>query len=301
MTHNITNAPKTASALMSTTEALQDGPASFAELIRLMRCAADALEAAADTLPAEVAATPLPIQNKARTTGRYLFTDWPRVLPRGTQPESSKLFDAPAYRDVYRRGPGVEVYVGAGAGYKRISRNLCLPFYKVGMTEQGGLVSRFKQHKAERYGSFWCQDGLYKEDPDFSDQFPGLIQTFMRLSPHSPVRPTRNSIVVSLPDTLTPLDFEMRLRQALAPCAVHEFLAADPGLRHCRLLNIDPSIGLRMTGYGFGDVRRMTPADEIYTIRPMIDGDALLVVCEEIVLRHIGLLTSAEARLEGGK
>ena len=144
-------------------------------------------------------------------------------------------------------------------------------------------------HKTAKYGSFWCDNGSYVEDLDFADQFPSFVRTEMKLSPKSPVRATRNSIVVTLPQGMSQLEFETEFRHDIAHCAVHRFLQSDDGLRHTRLINVDPQVGLRMTAYGFGAGRRMSPADEIYTIRPNRDGDAMLTVVERIILRRLGL------------
>ena len=262
------------------------------QMCALMRQALDAFEATLNTHPALSAAMPLPPQDRARNTRRYLHTDWPRAIARNAAAEASDVFDTPAYRDVYRPGDSIEIYVGAGEGYKRLSRLLCLPTYKIGTTGRGQIPARFRQHKAERYASFWWDGTRYVEDQDFDDQFPGMITTTLRLSTASPVRATRNSIVVTMPESMTALAFEKALRKSLAHCAVHAFVASEEGLRHCAMLNVDPSLGVRMTGYRFGDARRMSPADEIYTLRPMIDGDALLAIAERIVLEQMGLVSS---------
>jgi len=267
-----------------------DAPISMSEVCRLMRRAADALEAVMAAMPARMAATVLPITHPARTTRQYVHTDWPRPLPRDEEPSASVLFDTQAFKERYQPGCAVEIYFGAGEGYKRVSRTLCMPFYKIGITTLYGLKERFRKHKAEKHASFWCDNGQYVEDLDFQDQFPSYIKTEMQLSPNSPVRATRNSIVVTLPLDMSQLDFEGELRKALAHCAVHKFMESDDGLRHCRLINVDPQIGIRMTGYGFGEGHRMSPADEIYTIRPHRDGDALLTIAERIILRHLKLI-----------
>ena len=267
-----------------------DAPIMMEEVCRLMRRAADALEAVMAALPAPMAATVLPITHPARTTWQYVHTDWPRPLPRGEEPSASAVFDSQKFKDRYHPGCAVEVYVGAGEGYKRVSRTLCMPFYKIGLTALYGLKERFRKHKAEKHGSFWCNNGKYVEDLDFQDQFPSYIKTEMRLSPNSPVRATRNSIIVTLPLGMSQLQFESKLRDALKHCAVHKFMESDDGLRHCRLINVDPQVGIRMTGYGFGAGHRMSPADEIYTIRPHRDGDALLTIAERIILRHLKLI-----------
>ncbi|MFO1114305.1 MAG: hypothetical protein U1E28_01355 [Beijerinckiaceae bacterium] len=267
-----------------------DAPIMMDEVCRLMRRAADALEAVMAAIPAPMAATVLPLAHPARTTRQYTHTDWPRPLPRDEEPSASDLFDSAEFNERYQPGFGVEIYFGAGEGYKRVSQTLCLPFYKVGTTALYGLKERFRQHKAEKHGSFWCDNGVYVEDKDFQDQFPSYIRTELQLSSNSPVRATRNSIVVVLPLGMSQLEFEYELQRALAHCAVHRFLQSDDGLRHCRLINVDPQVGIRMTGYGFGAGRRMSPADEIYTIRPHRDGDAMLTIAERIILRHLKLI-----------
>lgn len=200
------------------------------------------------------------------------------------------MFDSQEFKEVYQPGEIVEIYFGAGEGYKRVSRTLCIPYYKIGLTALYGITDRFRTHKADRHTSFWCDGGRYVEDLDFADQFPSFIRTEMSLSLASPVRATRNSIVVTLPHGMSQLDFEQDLREAIEHCAVHRFLQTDDGLRHCRLINVDPQVGLRMTAYGHGAGRRMSPADEIYTIRPSRDGDAMLAIAERIILRRLGLL-----------
>lgn len=267
-----------------------DAPVAMSEICTLLRRAADALEAVMAAMPAPMAATVLPIAHPARTMRQYVHTDWPRPLPRNEEPSPSDVFDSQTFKDRYQPGRAVEIYFGAGEGYKRVSKTLCLPFYKIGITGLYGLKERFRKHKAEKSGSFWCDNGKYVEDADFQDQFPSYIHSEMRLSPNSPVRATRNSIVVTLPVGMSQLDFERALRAAIAHCAVHTFLQSDDGLRHCRVINVDPQVGIRMTAYGFGAGRRMSPADEIYMIRPNRDGDAMLTIVERVLLRHLKLI-----------
>lgn len=289
-TENANSASSVIETKVSDTTSSLDAPATMGEVCRLMRRAADALEAAMTAIPAPLAPQPLPLAHPARTTRQYMHTDWPRPLPRGEEPAASTLFDSAEFRERYRPGDMVEIYFSAGEGYRRVSRTLCLPFYKIGITGPFGLKMRFQAHKAERYASFWCDGGKYVEDVDFGDQFPSLIQTELTLSAASPVRATRNSIVTTLPQGMSQLEFETDLRAAIEHCAVHKFLQSDDGLRHCRLLNVDPQVGIRMTAYGHGAGRRMSPADEIYTIRPYRDGDAMLTIVERIILRRLGLL-----------
>ena len=229
------------------------------ELATLLRRSASAIEAIAGTFPAPRLPMPLPVQDRARTTRRYAHTDHPRLLPRGTEPMASKVVDTPAFREAFRPGDQVEVYAGGGEGYRRVSRNLCVPYYKIGVTGRWRVAERFRQHKRTRYGSFWWHDGRYVEDGDFADQFPSLINTTLTLSSASPVRATHNSVVVTLPLTMSPDQFEHALRKKLAHAAVHRWLATDEGLRHCEVLRVDPAIGIRMTGYGQGDAKRMSP------------------------------------------
>lgn len=265
-------------------------PIAMSEICQLLRRAADTLEAAMEAIPAPFAPQPLPIAHPACITRQYVPTDWQRLLPRGEEPIASAIFDTVAFKQAYQPGCAVEIYFGAGEGYKRVSQTLCMPFYKVGVTKLYGIKERFSAHKKEKYASFWCDNGKYVEDGDFDDQFPSYVRTEMALSPNSPVRATRNSIVVTLPAGMSQLDFERCFRAAIAHCAVHTYLQTQEGLRHCHLIKVDPQVGLRMTAYGFGAGRRMSPADEIYTIRPNRDGDAMLTVVERIILRRLGLL-----------
>lgn len=288
--NNVQPAMNVAGNESGNTPAAIDAPIMMAEVCRLMRRAADALEAVMAAIPTPLEATVLPLAHPARITRQYAHTDWPRPLPRDEEPGASNLFDSEAFKERYQPGVGVEIYFGAGEGYKRVSQTLCLPFYKIGITGLYGLMARFRAHKTEKHASFWCDNGVYRQDADFQDQFPSYIRTTLQLSPNSPVRANRNSIVVVLPIDMSQLEFEHELRRALAPCAVHTFLQSDDGLRHCRLINVDPQVGIRMTAYGFGAGRRMSPADEIYTIRPNRDGDAMLTIVERIILRRLKLI-----------
>ena len=107
---------------------------------------------------------------------------------------------------------------------------------------------------------------------------------------------TPRSIVVTLPLEMSALDFEMALRAEIDHCALHRWLMTDEGIRHCTVLKVDPAIGQRSTGYKWGTALRMSPAEEIYTIRPNRDGDALAIVAERSVLRFLGLLADGPAQ-----
>ena len=187
----------------------------FLELAALLRRGASAIEAIAGMFPAAPLPTALPLQNRACTTRRYAHTDHPRLLPRGTEPKASTIFDTKRFREAFHPGDQVEVYAAGGEGYRRIARILCVPFYKIGVTRRGQVANRFRQHKRTRYGSFWWQDGRYVDDGDFSDQFPSLITTTLALSPASPVRATHNSVVLTLPQTMSPDVFEHACQSAL--------------------------------------------------------------------------------------
>jgi hypothetical protein len=282
---------------LATNSAIEQGMAGLMALKDLLLKAAVAIEAIVEAEPAINEPLSRPIDDPmCRAKKRFVPTVWPRALDRNVTPTASTLFDGANFLDVYRPGAAIEIYAGAGA--QRIGRTLLVPNYKIGTANLGQLVERFKQHKKEKYASCWHQNGAYVQDRDFHDWFPSYITTTLCLSKNSPVRTTARSIVVALPETMSPLDFEMALRAKLDHCAVHKWLMTIEGVTHCRALNLDPAIGQRSTAYEWGASTRLTPADELYMLRPNADGDALLVIAEQIVLEHLRLL---QARGAGGR
>jgi hypothetical protein len=152
---------------------------------------------------------------------------------------------------------------------------------------EGNIGRRFRDLGKREYGSLWLRNGRLVKDNRFNEWFPAQMTFLQTPTPASPVRATPHAIRVRLPDTMAPAEFETQWRKAIAHCALHEYVQSELGLRRCALLGVDPLMGVRLTGYEFGSATEIRPAEEIYVMRPHGDADALLVIAEQIVLRHV--------------
>ena len=221
------------------------------------------------------------------TRCRYAPGDWARPLDRNQPHQVSEAFDEDWFRDAYRPGVAIEVYAGAGPGARFLATTYFVPVYKFGSVVEGHIGPRFRDLVKRQYGSHWIRDGRLVKDNCFNEWFPAQMGFRQTPSPASPVRATPHAIRVQLPDSMSPAEFEAEWRKALSHCALHEDIQSDLGIRRCALLGVDPMMGVRLTGYEFGSATEIRPAEEIYVMRPHCDADALLVIAERIVLRHV--------------
>jgi hypothetical protein len=241
-----------------------------------------------DALRSEArAVTTAPAPGVAPTRCRYAPGDWARPIDRNQPHQVSELFTETWFRDAYRPGDAIEVYAGAGAGARYLSTTYLVPIYKFGSVVEGNIGPRFRDLGKREYGSLWMRNGHLVKDSGFDQWFPALLGFRQTPMPASPVRASAHAIRVQLPNTMSPAEFEAEWRSALAHCALGEYIQSDLGLRRCALLGVDPMMGVRLTGYQFGSATEVRPAEEIYVIRPHGDADALLVIAERIVLRHV--------------
>ncbi|MDR6828967.1 hypothetical protein J2X48_002881 [Bosea sp. BE271] len=74
----------------------------------------------------------------------------------------------------------------------------------------------------------------------------------------------------------------------LSSSQLSKWIQSRAGLEHCRKVGCDPRLGIRMSGYNFGDTDRFSRADEIYIFRPRgEDAERLLTICEIIVHEYV--------------
>ncbi|WP_294537294.1 hypothetical protein [uncultured Rhodoblastus sp.] len=224
---------------------------------------------------------------------RFIGTELPRPLPPGVAVRPSDVFDGDRFQAIFQPGEQIEIYATAGAGLRRLSQLILLPAFKFGSTAIGSIRKRIDDLKTEKYAASWREGGAYRTDPDFAtDWFASFITSSLTTSKRSPVQLTERSIVVTLPATMSPLAFEKAFRAALAHCSLGRFLSTPEGVGHCRRHTVDPEIGLRATGYALGVATHFKPSEELYLLRPRLDADmnALIVLLERLILRHLGLL-----------
>jgi len=211
-----------------------------------------------------------------------LPTDWPRLPQWAATP----AFSRPEYRDLYRPGAQVEVYVGACAGLGRIVNALYVPQNKIGSCAAGRLGERMRELSREQYAAAWSENGNCRIDRDFNDWFAGFIDCSEAPSAGSPVALTERSFVITLPDTISPSQFERLLQRELLPIDARPWFDSPVGRRHCALAKTPLAISQRSTAYQIGAAQRLSPAIEIYVFRRRSDPARLLRALEAIILRE---------------
>jgi hypothetical protein len=211
-----------------------------------------------------------------------LPTNWPRLPPRF----ATSAFLGPDYRNLYRPGAVVEVYVGACAGLARISNQLYVPQYKVGSCVAGRVGERMRELSRDRYAAAWTENGDWRFDQDFGDWFASFIDCFEAPSPGGPVALTARSFVVTLPDTMSQPQFEELLQIELLTIDSRPWFVSAAGRRHCALALAPLAISQRSTAYRIGLGQRLSPTIEIYVFRRRTDPPRLLRLLEAMILRE---------------
>lgn len=211
-----------------------------------------------------------------------LPTNWPRLPQRGA-PSSFLRHD---YRDLYRPGAVVEVYVGACAGLGRIANALYVPQFKIGSCAAGRVGERMRQLSRDHYAAAWSDNGDWRFDQDFNDWFASFIDCQEAPSPGGPVALTDRSFVITLPEKVSPSQFEKLLQRELRAIDARPWFVSPAGRRHCALTQAPLAISQRSTAYQIGVARRLSPAIEIYVFRRRSDPARLLRLLEAIVLRE---------------
>ncbi|MEZ2408836.1 hypothetical protein AB6806_18640 [Bosea sp. RCC_152_1] len=104
----------------------------------------------------------------------------------------------------------------------------------------------------------------------------------------SPVMLAERSLAIRLPDELSVREFDKRLHHRMRNAALNPWLASPAGQAHCALLGIAPEQFMRATGYGFGETKRASAAQEFYFFRPKgRDAERLLRIVELIIHDHV--------------
>ena len=240
--------------------------------------------------------TAMPIREWAGVSRQLLPTDWPKVGGRNFIPTQTSIFETPTFRDVWRPGEAREIYAGACEGLQRLGKRLKLPIYKVSTTSGGGVWTRARQLRIDHYGAVWHDGVQYVVDASggWDSWFPSQLYPRMRPSAGSPVAVAERGILVRLPDTLDPLDFDRSFDAETHKAALNAWVMTEAGRNHCAHINVEPRSYQRFTNYPGATLGKMSPAEEICCFSNRSGADRLIAIAEAVILRHLGLAPTPE-------
>jgi hypothetical protein len=136
----------------------------------------------------------------------------------------------------------------------------------------------------KRYAGIYEAEGGYASSIGFNKWRTQTIHPRRRPKTGAPVTVGPRTIRVVLPKHLTLTAFEKRLAHMLSSSQLSKWIQTPEGIAHCQKVGCDWRIGVRMSGYNFGDADRLSRCDEIYIFRPRgQDAERLLTICETIV------------------
>ncbi|MDP3602381.1 MAG: hypothetical protein Q8R85_14575 [Bosea sp. (in: a-proteobacteria)] len=226
---------------------------------------------------------------------QYFYpTSWPLAGGSDLTALSDDAFQASTFTDAYEPGQVAYVYVAAcddvmlspetPNGLKGLAQDLSLPIFKISATGSEDARERLDDLNLERYASIYQAEGGYASSIGFNKWRTQTIHPRRRPKTGAPVTVGPRTIRVVLPKHLTLTAFEKRLAHMLSSSQLSKWIQTPAGLAHCQKVGCDWRIGVRMSGYNFGDADRLSRCEEIYIFRPRgRDAERLLTICETIV------------------
>ena len=173
---------------------------------------------------------------------------------------------------------------------RRVAKSLNMPIYKVSTCAENRMPDRMAELRADAYASTWFCGGRYVSDADFDDWFPSHFRVTRPPLRNSPVTAAPRAITVTLPDSMTPAQFDHEFDEAVRAAAIDEWVMSREGRDHCIFRGVEPAFAIRMTPYRHGGAARNSPARELACFRPKSDGNRLVAIAEIIILKHLGLI-----------
>jgi hypothetical protein len=253
----------------------------------------------AATAPAKraIGARLLP-QGSAGAVTEWYPTRWPRIGGQAVATLPEDAFVTPAFLTAYRPGRLAHIYAaGCGedhrmttaSGLLGLARRLRMAVHKVSVTAQVHLRDRLRELNADHYGALTTSaDGYLASDLGYDNWMLQHILPQAAPLEGSPVALTERALAVRLPENLSVREFDKRLHHRMRNAALNPWLNSAAGHAHCALLGIAPAECSRATAYSFGEVMRVSEAQEFYFFRPKSrDADRLLRIAEAIVHAHI--------------
>lgn len=190
---------------------------------------------------------------------------------------------------IYAAGCGEDHRLPTATGLLGLARRLRIAVHKVSVTAQVNIRDRLRELNADRYGSLTTStDGYLCSDLGFDNW---MLQHI--LPPTSPLRGSpvvlaERSLAVRLPESMSVREFDKQLHHRMRHAALNTWLDSDAGRAHCNLIGIAPAELMRQTAYGFGEMKRVSAAQEFYFFRPRgDDAERLLRIAELIIHDHV--------------
>lgn len=240
---------------------------------------ADALMAGQTT---RIEATRTPIFVGAQRTSPRLTTQWPKLSVDSGQ---KSPWDVTHLGERFIPGETVYFYAAGCTGLAHLGRQLQLPLFKLGLSQQSNLLIRQQELRTDCYGSAFKRDGQYESQPGFDDW------EMRQIEPNVPDLPlitaTQRALQIVLPESLPYKQFERQLDAELAPISLSSWINTRHGQAHLAELPVDPAIADRFTAYGFGEANRLSRAGEICICRPREDLAKIAVLVSRILRDHL--------------
>lgn len=257
----------------------------------------DHSKSATDPMKRAVGSRLLP-EGSAGAVTEWYPTRWPRVGGKAVVKLPDDAFVTPRFQAAYKPGKLVFVYcAGCGednrlpvaTGLLGLARRLRMAVHKVSVTAQVNLRDRMRELNADRYGALTTSaDGLPCSDLGYDNWMLQHILPPSSPLPGSPVILAERALAVRLPESLSVREFDKRLHHRMRNAALNPWLESQAGQAHCGLLGIAPTQFMRATGYGFGETKRASAAQEFYFFRPKSrDAERLLRIVEAIIHDHV--------------
>ncbi|GHE71633.1 hypothetical protein GCM10019059_34150 [Camelimonas fluminis] len=232
-------------------------------LLAATRALSSQLEELLTGIPSPVAA-PIPATNAraCQPSGggerMILPTDWPRIGGRNYHAHAANIFATPRFRSAWRPGgKKIAIYVAACAGLSELAQRIHIPVFKVSTCAVDRVWNRMRELRRDAYGAVYYSDGRHVREEGWDNWFPSHLTMHRLPSPDSPVCCSKRSLIVDLPESMSPGDFERAFDAETRKGAIDLWAMSPEGRDHCATLGLDSSVLRRLTEYpGGSDVRR---------------------------------------------
>jgi len=223
---------------------------------------------------------------RERRKSAALDVQWAKVGGQSLEVGPSDAFLSEQYRDIFVAGETRAIYAAGCTGLGRLARVLGMPLYKTSTTGEGSLNRRIGEIRRDRYGAYAFVNEKWLDEIGWDDWFASHLYATQLSSPNSPVRVGIRDILVTLPASLAPEDFDALFDAEVRKGAVDAWAQSDDARRHCEFLRLDQKTLIRHTLYPGG---RFSPAREITGFSIYSGTDRLVAIAEGAILLHLGL------------
>lgn len=217
-------------------------------------------------------------------------TQWPEIGGASLSLEPDERFNGEAFRQLYRPGERIAVYIPGCAGLRvAVGQALHIGAWKISTSqiEARGLEPRLKALGRDRYASCYRRDGEIVQDKGFDEWVLSTLPDGLKTSPNAPIVLHGRGIEVILPYDLDAVAFDRSLRQALADAELGSWASSPDGLAHCAWFGLSPSRFRRLTRYDMCGATRLSLAEEVYLFKPHLQAQRLVRVVENVILAHV--------------